>query len=292
MFAMRWLVSVVIAAGLTLGLGRKAVAQEAHDFLYPRFEAGFNGTLLVLGENIRIDNTNTSEPGTEFDAEDLLGVSKTTLQPRAALRWRPGRRHELEVGFLRAVRNAEKTLIDTVAVSDTTFAAGARLNSSLRTSQAFLTYRYAFTARENTQIGAAVGLGALFLRIDLDAIAATTTGGADTTTVVGSRTTDFTGPTGSVGVYGRFRLGDRWFLESDLRAVYVKIDNFKAGVVEGGAAGRYFFNQTWGAELGYALGYYTVEIDPKANGGLLDTDFVGKVNYVVNGFRGGVVVQF
>jgi hypothetical protein len=289
---MRWLGSVVIAAGLTVGLGRKAGAQEAHDFLYPRFEAGFNGTVLVLGENIRIDNTNTSEPGTEFDAEDVLGVSKTTLQPRAALRWRPGRRHELEVGFLRAVRNAEKTLVDTVTVSDTTFAAGARLNSSLRTSQAFLTYRYAFTARENTQIGAAIGLGALFLRIDLDAIAAATTGGADTTTVAGSRTTDFTGPTGSVGVYGRFKLGDRWFLESDLRAVYVKIDNFKAGVVEGGAAGRYFFNQTWGAELGYALGYYTVEIDPEPNGGLLDTDFVGKVNYVVNGFRGGVVVQF
>jgi hypothetical protein len=289
---MRWLGAVALAAGLTVGLVRQAFAQDGHDYLYPKYEVGLNGTLLLLSETIRIDNENTSEPGTEIDAEDVLGMSTTTLEPRAAFRWRPGRRHELEAGFVRAVRSAERTLRDTLVVGDTSFAAGLRVSSALRTSQAFLNYRYAFTARENTQIGAAVGLGALFLRTEIDALAGATGGGGDTTRVDYSATQDFTGPVGSLGLYGRFRLGDRWFLESDLRGVYVKISNFKAGVLEAGAAGRYFFNQTWGAELGYSLGFYAVEVDPEPGGGFLGTDFLGKIKYTVQGFRGGVVIQF
>jgi hypothetical protein len=203
-----------------------------------------------------------------------------------------GRRHELEGGFLRAVRSGERTLVDTLFVGDTSFAAGVRVASQLRTSQAFLNYRFAFTARENTQIGAAVGLGALFLKTELSALAAATGGGADTTTVDYSKTANFTGPVGSLGLYGRFKLSDRWYLESDLRGVYIKISNFKAGVLEAGAAGRYFFSQTWGAELGYNLGFYVVEVDPDPNGGILNTDFLGRIKYAVQGFRGGVVIQF
>ncbi len=289
---MRWIGSVAVAAGLTVGFAPWAVAQEGHSHLYPRFEADLNGTLLVLGETIRIDNENNSEPGTEIDAEDVLGMSQTTLEPRATFRWRPGRRHELEGGYLRAVRSAERTLLDTLVVGDTSFAAGLRVRSELGTSQAFLNYRFAFTARENTQIGAAVGLGALFLRTEIDALAGSTAGGTDTTTVTYSSTQEFTGPLGSLGLYGRFRLSDRWYLESDLRGVYLKISNFKAGVLEAGAAGRYFFSKTWGAELGYNLGFYVVEVDQDPNGGVLNTDFLGRIKYSVQGFRGGVVIQF
>jgi hypothetical protein len=289
---MRWLGVAGVAASLTVGLVPRAVAQNDYDHLYPRFEVDVNGTLLLLSETIRIDNENNPDPGTEIDAEDVLGMSRTTLQPRGALRWRLGRRHEIEGGFVRAVRSGDKTLVDTLVVGDTTFAAGLRVSSDLRTSQAFLNYRFAFTARENTQIGAAVGLGALFLGTNIDALAGTTGGGADTTTVSYSAKQDFTGPVGSLGLYGRFRLGDRWFLESDLRGVYIKISNFKAGVLEAGAAGRYFFNRTWGAELGYNLGFYVVEVDQDPNGGILNTDFLGRIKYSVQGFRGGVVIQF
>ena len=222
----------------------------------------------------------------------MLGVSTTTLQPRAAIRWRPGRRHELEVGFLRAVRTAERTLLDTLAVGDTTFAAGLRVNSALRTSQAFLNYRFAFTARENTQIGAALGLGALFLRTELDALAGTTGGGSDTTRVSYAKVQEFTGPTGSIGLYGRFRLGERWYLESDLRAVYVKIENFKAGVLEGGVAGRYFFSRTLGAELGYGLGYYAVSVDQSGKRWIPGHRLPGQDQLPRSGIRGGLVIQF
>jgi hypothetical protein len=122
--------------------------------LYPRFEFDASGTLLVPGQTIRIDPQNQPGEGTAINAEDVLGVSTTSFQSRAALRWGPGRRHELELGFLRAVRSARKVLVDTLTFSDTAFAAGLRINSNLRTSQAFLTYRFAFRVRPESQIGA------------------------------------------------------------------------------------------------------------------------------------------
>jgi hypothetical protein len=292
---MRMSLRLAMATGCLTGvLSAEAKAQELDPRLYPKFEFDASATLLLLSENIRVDPLNQPGEGTEINAEDVLGVSETSLQPRAALRWRPGKRHELEVGFLRVVRSAEKVLVDTLTFSDTTFAAGLRINSNLRTSQAFLTYRYAFRVRPESQIGAGVGLGAIFLKNELDAVGGATTGGPDTTIAEYSRTSSFTAPTLSVGLYGRFKLGEKWYLDSDARGVYFAIENFKAGVAELGLAARRFFSNTFGAELGYTLGFYTVELEKSNTTGerFLDIDVAGKIKYTVNGFRGGAVFIF
>ncbi|HEY9014933.1 MAG TPA: hypothetical protein VIM84_07710 [Gemmatimonadales bacterium] len=291
---MRTSLRLAMATGWLTGfLWAEAKAQELDPRLYPRFELDASGTLLVLSETIRIDPEDESKENREINVEDVLGVSTTSLQPRASFRWRPGRRHELELGFQRAVRSAEKVLVDTVEFRDTTFAAGLRVNSQLRTSQAFLNYRFAFRVRPESQIGATLGLGALLLRQELDAVSGATAGGPDTTIVPYSQTRSFNAPTGSVGVYGRFKLGEQWYLDSDVRAIYVKIDNLKAGVLELGAAARRFFSEKFAAELGYNLGFYTVELERTSDGShFLNIDATGKIKYTVNGFRGGIVYQF
>jgi hypothetical protein len=87
----RALTRLTLGAALTILSHRVAFAQDLDPRLYPKFDLDASGTLLVLGETIRIDPD--SGTGTEIDAEDVLGVSTTSFQPRAALRWRPGRRH-------------------------------------------------------------------------------------------------------------------------------------------------------------------------------------------------------
>ncbi len=77
-----------------MGPGLLEAQDVPRSHLYDRFQATASGTLLVLGTKIRID-PDTGE-GTEIDLEDNLAIGSTTLQPRLALRWRPGRRHELE----------------------------------------------------------------------------------------------------------------------------------------------------------------------------------------------------
>ena len=179
---------------------------------------------------------------------------------------------------------------DTIVFRDTTYSAGLRVNSTSGTSQAFLTYRYAFKAKERTQIGAALGIGIIYLRAEITAMAGATTGGPDTAIAQFSREGTSTDPTGSLGGYGRFQLGDRWYLESDLRAIYLKIDNIKAGVIEAGLAGRYFLSNKVGLELGYNLGYYQIRIDATNN--FASIDRTGKISYTVQGLacRRGVRV--
>lgn len=264
-------------------------AQEVYrSHLYDKFQVSASGTLLVLGTTIRIDPD--SGEGTEIDLNDNLGVGSTTLQPRLALRWRPGRKHELEGGYQWAKRSGETVLQDTIVFRDTSYAAGLRVNSESGTSQMFLTYRYAFKAEDRTQIGAAVGLGLIFLREEITAVAGATTGGPDTAIVQFSRKGDINGPTGSIGGYGRFQLGDKWYLEPDLRAIYLKIDNIKVGVIELGAAGRYFVSDKVGLELGYNLGFYQINIEGTNN--FAGIERTGKIRYTVNGWRAGGVYAF
>jgi len=279
---------LALALSLAGGCEQRAAAQEPRNSLYSRFEVDASVTLLVLGETIRVDPEDTPGGGTEIAAEDALGFSRTTFQPRATLRWRPLRRHELEAGVLRAVRSAEQTLAKTIVVGDTSFAAGVQINSALQSNQVFFTYRFAFTAREATQLGAALGVGALFFRTQIDALATVAGGGIDTSGVQYSEISETAVPTVSVGVYGRFMLGDRWYLETELRGLYREIGQYEVRIVEGGAAGRHFFSRTVGAELGYDLGSYHVSALETTDKG----DFKGKINYIVHGFRGGIVIQF
>jgi hypothetical protein len=256
--------------------------------LYDKWQVSASGTFLLLGTTIRVDPD--SGEGTEISAKDNLGIGSTTLQPRLALRWRPGRRHELEAGYQWATRSGENVLSDSLVFRDTTYAAGLRVNSKFGTSQAFLTYRFAVTAKEKTQIGAALGIGIIFLKADISAIAGVTAGGADTAITQFSRSGGFNGPEGSIGLFGRFQLGDKWYLESDLRGIAIKIDNIKAGVLELGLAGRYFLSNKVGLELGYGLGYYEVQIEGTNN--FAGINRTGKISYTVNGWRVGGVYAF
>ncbi len=269
------LVALVVLPGVAAAQGK--------NHLYDKWQVIGSGTFLIYGTDIRIDPDNGD--GTTIDAENTLGLESTNFEPRLAGRWRMGRRHELEVGFQWADRNAEKVLADTIVIGDTSFAAGLRVRSKLNTSQAFLNYRFAFMARENTMLGATVGLGPIFLSESIEAMAGATAGGPDTTIRQFSQEKSLVGPVASLGAFGRFRVGDRWYIEADARGLYLSVSNVKAEVVEVGGVVRYFFSDKWGGELGYGGGWYQVTLS--RDGKLVDAS--GTVKYSVQGIRAGVI---
>ena len=273
----RLLLAGVIVSAAAPGLA----AQGPDNHLYDRFQAFGALSLLVLSTDIRINPANGD--GTEISVESVLGLPKTTWQPRAGLRFRMGRRNELEGAFQWASRTGNITLADSIVVGDTTFPAGASVQSKLSTSQLTVTYRFAFTAKERTQIGVGVALGAIFLSESIDALAS-----VGSSSVSYSQAESFPGPTASLGLYGRFRAGERWYFEADVRGVYAKVSNVKAGIIELGGDARYFFNNTIGASLGYGLGFYKVTLS--RDGTLVDLS--GSFKYTIQGFRGGVIVAF
>jgi len=269
------------ALGLVL-LGLAPLAAQApvqRVSLYDKFQFSLSLTDVILNSDFRIDGSGGN--GTEVDAEDDLGMDQHKLQPRGGFRWRPGRRHEIELGYQFARRSSDRRLERPIEVADTGFTVGADLATTFNTDQAFLAYRFAFMAKERTQVGLALGLGALFLDVGMEAQIAGRT-------VAVSKS--LTGPLGSLGLYGRFLAGDRWYFELEGRYVGINIDRFKIDVLEGGAAVRYHLSQPIGLELGWAFSGIEVNVDRKQleTGG--EGIVSGRVKYSLQSIRFALVV--
>jgi len=253
--------------------------------LYDRLQISLSGTVVFLGPNVRVDG-GSGTPGTDLDG-DAMGLSPSTFEPRAALRWRLGRRHELDMGYQLAQRSGGRVLTDTIQLGDTSFAAGLRIESQNQADQAWLGYRFAFHARERSQIGAALGLGAIFFGFDIQAVAGATSGGPDTTITRFGVKRSVTAPTASLGLFGRWRSGDRWYIESDARVLFFEIGRIGVNVVEAGAAVRYFVKPKIGLELGYGFTGVKVTLDPGGTGS--GSELSGRLKYTLQNLRFSVV---
>jgi hypothetical protein len=170
----------------------------------------------------------------------------------------------------------------TIDFGDSTYDAGAQVATTFDTDHAFLNYRFAIIAKERTQAGIGLGLGALFFKIKLDALAS-----------VGSAQPEFAveksvvGPLGSLGLYGRFLVGDRWYFEADGRVVKISIDRFDIKVAEVGGAARYFLSPKFGLEAGLGASTVKVDLGPKTDG--TKSLVTGQLKYQLTDVRFGVV---
>ncbi|HSE27104.1 MAG TPA: hypothetical protein VLA95_02650 [Gemmatimonadales bacterium] len=274
----------VLAGQVAVFAGLLAVhplaAQEPLLSLYDKLQVNLSLTGVFLNSDIRVDGSEGG--GTEVDAEDDLGLDKLKLEPRAAVRYRPWRRHEFEAGYQFARRTGEKTLERTIEVGDSTFDLGARVKTIFDSDQAFLTYRFAIMAKERTQLGAGLGLGALFFKFGVEAQLDAGGGSAE-----GKVEKSITAPVGSLGVYGRFLSGDRWQFDADARVFALEIDRFDITVLELGGAARYALSQKFSLELGYSGSGITVDVLPKDGGTEESRLEAGKVKYSLQSLRFG-----
>ncbi|HJS46769.1 MAG TPA: hypothetical protein VJ773_02150 [Gemmatimonadales bacterium] len=272
------------AAWVAVLVGSVAVAplaaQDPRHSLYDKFQVNLSLTGVILNSDIRVDGSGGN--GTDIDAEDDLGLATLKLQPRAALRWRPGRRHELEVGYQFARRTSEKTLEREIQFGDSTFEVGARVGTHFDTDQAFLNYKFAFMAKERTQLGVGIGLGALFFDAGLDVVATAGGGSAEL-----SRATEVTVPVGSLGLYGRFLSGDRWRFDLEPRALALEIDRFDIRVIELGGAVHYGLSPKLALELGYASSWIRVKVLPEEVGNT-ERFLSGEIKYSLQSIRLGL----
>ncbi|HJS42988.1 MAG TPA: hypothetical protein VJ755_05915 [Gemmatimonadales bacterium] len=270
-------VSLVVVALL---VAASLAAQGTQANLYDRLQVGASMTTIILNANIRVDGSNGV--GTDIDAEDDLGLAKGKIEARLAVRWRPWRRHEFEGGYQFARRSGTQTLQRDITFGDSTYPAGIDVGSTLNSDQAFFVYRFAFMTKPRSQVGLAIGAGALLLDESLDAFG---TGGQ----VQYSQSQEITGPIGSVGLYGRFLSGTRWSWEAEARYLRVAIDRFDGRVWEGGAAIRYAAWPNVTFEGGYGLTAVNVEIAQASSGGGPGSRS-GRIKYSLQNVRLGVVL--
>ena len=267
---------LVLLIGVVPG---KAEAQDVVNHLYDKFQFGASAAAVVLSSDIRIDNSNGTE-GTEINLADI-GVSKSTFSGTVVASWRPGRRHELELGYLYVSRGGDRTLTEDIDFADTTFTVGAQIKSKFSAPTLALTYRFAFLAKENTQVGFQVGVGALFFGIDIDALGTGTGGGSY------SAEKSLTGPTATLGLFGNFRAGDHWYFGVDAGALGATISGITATIWSGGGQARYFIDNHWAFAGGWTINGFKISSEPDNDGSFIDLN--GSIKYTFQVFRIGVI---
>ena len=276
-FASRSACLAVVAWACAAG---SLAAQTSTLSLYDKFQVNLSLSGVILNSDIRIDGSEGS--GTEVDAEDDLGLASVKLQPRGAFRWRPGRRHELEIGYQFAERTGEKVLEREVTIADSVYEVGATVKTTFNSNQAFFNYKFAFMAKDRTQVGAGIGLGALFFDFGVDLLA--DAGGATGEVSVAK---SVTAPVGSLGLYGRFLVGDRWRFDVEPRVLLLEIDRFDIQVAELGGAIHYGLSEKLALEFGYASSWIKVTVAPEPVG---NTDRIvsGEIKYSLQSIRLGL----
>jgi hypothetical protein len=278
-----------VAAAMVMGvLVAQPLVGQTPNHLYDKFQVSVSAAGVILGTTIRLDSDEGD--GTEVDSEDDLGLERVAIRPRIGFRWRPGRRHELEASYLVISRSAVKSLERDITIDSVTYTAGAELDTRVGQSQLGINYRWAIHAAERSQYGLNVGLGATFFDGEWVGTAGITDG---TETAVGTVTVEesLVGPSLALGGFGRWQVGDRWYIEAELGGLYVPIDNIKVSIVQAGAAVRYFPLEWLGTELGYSLNTTRVTIDQKEDP-LIDLGASGKLKYNTQNIRLGLIAAF
>ena len=272
---------------------RIATAQDpsstSKNHLYDKFQANLDFTTVLNRSTARVDGSDGST-GTDLDFRDVLGISGTSIQPALGLTWKPGKRTEFQVGYQFINQTGNRLLDKQIVVGDDTIDADFNVTTKVGASNATLQFRYSLFAAPKHNIGLAIGFGSIFFDMQLDATANGCTPSECQSGAV-SVARSVTGPTASLGAFGRWRVGDRWYVGGDVRGLSATVDRFDASVFEGAAFGRYFLSDRWGLEAGWNYTDVTVNVSPKENAGL-SSDFAGKIKYGYSSLKLGVVAAF
>jgi hypothetical protein len=277
------------AVALVLGVPAVLAAQDTTTYqnhLYDKFQATADFTTVVNRSNARFDGRDGSL-GTDINFRDLLGVSSTTVQPALGISWKPGRHTELGVGYQFINQNGSRTLGDDIVIGDDTVSANFDATTKTSANNANLTFRYSVWAAERHMIGLELGLGAIFFDLQLDATAHGCVGTACDSGAVSIKK-NATAPTGALGVFGVWRLGNRWYVGGDARGIGAKVDRYDISVFQADATARYFLSNRWGIGAGWYYNNVTVDIAPKS-GGQLPGDVAGKFTFKYTSLRLGIV---
>ena len=169
---------------LVLAGAGPASAQGSQDWaavkgMDERFRLDMGGCFQKFETTIRVDSATTGR-GTEVNLEDDLGLDSNQANFRADGYWRFGRHGRLDFAYTAWNRKADRVIDRDITVGDTTYHAGASLESQLKVTFAELYYGYSFWNTPKFEAGLQLGLTALFNKVRFEGTGTITGGGGST----------------------------------------------------------------------------------------------------------------
>jgi hypothetical protein len=266
--------AVPAAILLLLSCGWQAQAQTSADFVAvkgmdERFRLDLGGFFQKFTTTIRVDSA-TLGRGTEISLEDDLGISANQTNFRADGYWRFGRHARVDFGYTGWNRGASRTLDRDIVVGDTTYHAGATLDSRIRVSLVEAYYGYSFWNTPKFEAGLQLGVSAIINSVNVEGTGSLTGGGGSASGSFSSQTRSLTAPVPAIGAQLRYTIVPSLLVSGRIRGMSATIDNVKGSVVEGRAGLDYYPWKNVG--IGAAYDYMDIKVS-KQNDPTLELDY-------------------
>ncbi len=275
---------VVPAIALLLLPGaRQAEAQGSSNFVAvkgmdERLRLDLGGFFQKFTTTVRVDSAEYGR-GTEINLEDDLGIDSNQANFRADGYWRFGRHGRLDFSYTGWNRGAEHTLDRDFTIGDTTYHAGANLDSKIRVSAFELYYGYSFWNTPEFELGLQLGLSALINKVSFDGTGTISGGGSSSGGSFSSESRSLTAPIPAIGAHFRYTLLPGFLFSARVRGVGATIDNIKASSFQWRAGLDYYPWKNVG--FGAAYDYMDITIQKQSDPTVeLDYKYSGPMAYL------------
>ena len=261
-------------AALTLAL----IASFAHadDYLSPtnervRLSLGFMHVSSTT--DIRLDSS-AGLPGTQINAENVLGLDSSDFEPKFQAMIRAGERHRLRFDYFTLDRTGNTTLTSAdapIVFRDVVLQVGDPVQTNLSMRTLGINYEYSFIHRENFELAATIGLNDT--DISAQARVSTQTRHVD-------QKEDQAGPLPTLGLDSTYVLSKRFYL--DARAQYFKlaVDHLDGSLGFYEFAGLYRLRPNISFAVGYTMAKATLTSRQPRTSGHFDFDSKGPEFFV------------
>jgi hypothetical protein len=187
---------------------------HADDYMSPtdervRLSLGFMHVTSTT--NLRLDSS-AGVPGTEVNAEHVLGLDGSDFEPKFQAMVRVGERHRLRFDYFTLDRTGNATLGAPIVFRDVVLQISDPVQTNLSLRTLGINYEYSFIHREKFELAATVGIN------DTDVSARAR---VFTQTRHVNQTEDQAGPVPTFGLDSTYVLSKRFYV--DARAQYFKI---------------------------------------------------------------------
>jgi hypothetical protein len=258
--------AATLAAAALIALATPAAGQSYASVkgMDERFRLDLGGFFQNFDTTLRLDSTALGR-GTEINLEDDLGQDSRKTSFRADGYWRFGRHGRFDFGVLSYNRSATHTIAKDIEFGDHVYHAGATVDSQMRTTQVEAYYAYSFVNTGEVELGAKLGISAIFESVEFNATGSITGPGG---TVSGNRASDsrsVVAPIPGIGVYGRFTLLPGLMISGHVKGLpTVTISDYSGSMVDAGAFLDWYPWKNVGFGGGYSYTKLTFErtIDP------------------------------
>jgi len=257
---------VAVAAALACA-SAGALAEAPQD----RYWAGLEYFYPTISSTAHIDATATSRPGSSISLEDELDLSDRKGTPYINLGMRLGENWRLEFEYYSLKRSATTVLSRQIDFGDTSFQAGANINSSFDSTIYRIIGGWSFVKSQQAEAGLAFGLHVTDFTTQISGQGT----GVLTGTGFQREAHDALVPLPTVGLYGSYLATPQLILHGRVDFLSLKYQDYDGRLMNWMAAVDWRVAKNFGFGAGYR--YVDYKLDATKS------DFTGEVRYKFKG---------